>query len=229
MSYLLQDLIRVREHREEQASQAVIRARRTLREAKDAATRAEKELNDYAAWRVQEERRKLDSLMRRPLKLGEISDVRQEIGMLREREFEFVDRLTQAQAAVAQAETQLEAARQKHALATRELEKLLEHRRLWQRERDLEDERAADLEAEDFSGPRPSLFSAPGGDFERFENDLNGPGSTRGPRVVFGGSPNTDRSMARPPAELLRIGRVGRAAQLSTRAACAPRTEKPQD
>jgi type III secretion protein O len=170
MSYLLQDLVRVREHREEQAGQAVVRARRALREAKDAAARAEKELHDYAAWRVQEERRKLDSLMRRPLKLGEISDVRQEIGLLREREFEFADRLTQAQAAVAQAETQLEAARQKHAVATRELEKLLEHRRLWQRERALDDEHAADLELEDFSGPRPSLFSAPREDFAYARN-----------------------------------------------------------
>ncbi len=169
-AYLLQDLVRVRQHREEQAGQAVARARRALKEAKDALTQAEKNLTDYAAWRVQEEKRKLDALMRRILKLGELSDVRQEIALLREREFEFVDLVQQAESALAKAETHLEECRQKHAQAVRELEKLIEHRTLWQRERLLEQERSEDLELEEFSGPRLTLISFGAGDFTYARN-----------------------------------------------------------
>jgi type III secretion protein O len=158
--YLLQDLVRVRQHREEQASEAVARAVRLLKEAQAALTEAQQNLADYTVWRVQEERRKLDSVMRRVLKLGELSDVRQEIALLREREFEFVDKVTQAEAAVVKAEAHLDECRQRHAQAVRELEKLLEHRALWQRERALEQERAEDAELEDFSSPRSALTAA---------------------------------------------------------------------
>jgi hypothetical protein len=164
--YLLQDLVRVRQHREEQASEAVARARRLLKDAQARLTQAQKDLADYTVWRVQEERRRLDALMRRVLKLGELSDARQDIALLREREFEFVDQVTQAEAAVTKAETHLDECRQRHAQAVRDLEKLLEHRTLWQRERAQEMERAEDIELEEFSVPR---VAAPGngGHYER--------------------------------------------------------------
>lgn len=160
--YVLQDLVRVRQHREEQAGQAVARARRQLQEAKDALARAEKELVEYTVWRVGEERRRLDSLMRRVLKLGELSDVRQEIALLREREFEFVDRVKQAEVAVTKAEAHVDECRQKHAQAVRDLEKLLEHKTEWTREQSAAAEQAESAELEEFSAPRTSgIFPAP--------------------------------------------------------------------
>jgi len=152
--YLLEDLVRVRQHREEQAGEAVARARRLLKEAEAAHLKAQTELAEYTVWRVTEERRKLDGLMKRVLKLGEISDVRQEIALLREREFEFVDKVKQAEAAVAKAEEHLDDCRAKHVQAVHDLEKLLEHRTTWQREEALEAERQEDAEGEDFSSPR---------------------------------------------------------------------------
>jgi F0F1-type ATP synthase membrane subunit b/b' len=157
--YLLEDLVRVREHREEQASERVTRARRLLLEAEAARTHAQKALAEYTVWRVAEEQRRLNGLMRRLLKLGELSDERQEIALLREREFEFVDRVKQADAAVAKAEAHLEETRQQHAQALRELEKLLEHRSLWQREQARELERAEELELEDFTTPTARSIS----------------------------------------------------------------------
>ena len=158
--YVLQDMVRVREHREEQATQAVTRALRLLREAREAVVKKQQELNDYIAWRVQEERRLLDSLMRRLLKLGDISDVRETIALLREREFEIIDQLRLAEAAVIKAEAHLDECRQKQVKAVRELEKLLEHRRLWLQERALEQEMAEDLELEDFTSPRADRLAA---------------------------------------------------------------------
>ncbi len=153
-AYPLQDMVRVRRHREEQAGQAVARARRLLHEARAAVLKAAQELAAYAEWRVLEERRRLDGLMRRILRLGELSDVRQEIALLREREFEFVDRRKQAEAAVTAAEARLEDSRQSHALTVRELEKLVEHRTLWVLEITRAQERAEDLELEEFGAPR---------------------------------------------------------------------------
>lgn len=155
--YVLEDLVRVRQHREEQASEAVTKARRFLKEAQAAHVKAQTELAEYTVWRVTEERRKLDSLMKRVLRLGEISDVRAEIALLREREFEFVDRVKQAEAAVVRAEEHLDQCRVRHAQAVRELEKILEHKTTWQREAALETERAEDAELEDFSSPRTGL------------------------------------------------------------------------
>ena len=153
-AYPLQDMVRVREHREDQATQAVTKAQRQLKEARAALEQKQKELVDYAAWRIAEENRLLDSLMRRPLKLGEISDVRATIGTFRDRELELKDEVVQLEKNVARAEAHLEECRQRQVKAVRDLEKLVEHRSIWQRARALELEVAEDLELEDFSGPR---------------------------------------------------------------------------
>jgi type III secretion protein O len=151
-------MVRVRRHREEKASEGVAKARRVLDEARRLREKAQKALVEYAAWRVQEERRKLDGLMRRMLRLGELSDVRLEITALREREFTLVDAVKQAEAAVTAAEAALDEARRRHAEAVRELEKLIEHRSLWQTEVSREQQRIEDLELEEFS--RPSRFAS---------------------------------------------------------------------
>jgi type III secretion protein O len=163
--YELQDMVRVRQHREEQASEAVAKARRVLAEAKRLLEKAEKTLADYAVWRVEEEKRKLDGLMRRMLRLGELSDVRQEIAALREHEFTLMDAVKQAEAAVAAAQAALDEARRKHAQAVRELEKLMEHRSLWQAEVSKEQQMAEDLELEEFS--RPTRFDMAEPSYER--------------------------------------------------------------
>ena len=158
--YPLQDMVRVRAHREDQASQAVTRARRLLMEARAAVQRQQEELTAYTAWRLAEEIRQLDSLMRRLLKLGEISDVRHAISLLRDREFELQDLLRQAEGAVTKAEAHLEECRQRQVKAVRDLEKLHEHRKLWEQERAREQELAEDLELEEFTPVAGGRFAA---------------------------------------------------------------------
>jgi chromosome segregation ATPase len=158
-AYPLQDMLRVRQHREDEANQAVSRARRRLAEARAAVERKQQELKEYAAWRVAEEKRLLDSLMRRPLLVGEITDVRATIGTFRDRELELNDEVVQAEKAVLQAELHLEECRQRQVKAVRDREKLSEHRTLWLRDRALEQEMTEDLELEDFTGPRGDRFS----------------------------------------------------------------------
>jgi hypothetical protein len=161
-AYLLQDLVFVREHREEKAGKAVSMARRVVVEAEQLVARREKELEDFKVWRAAEETRLMDSIMLKPVKLGDISDMRLEIAGMREKELDYMDLLRKAEGDLDKAREALEAARRAHIKATQELEKLVEHRQLWQREQALEEERQADLELEDFISPKKNLLNLSG-------------------------------------------------------------------
>lgn len=152
--YPLHDMVFVREHREDKASKAVTAARRVVVEAEQNVLQKQKELEEYSRWRVAEEERLIMSIMRKPVKLGDITDMRLEISSMRERELALTDQLRKAEGELDRAREELEAARLAHKKATQDLEKLTEHRKLWRHEQDLEAERLADLELEDFSGPK---------------------------------------------------------------------------
>lgn len=152
--YPLQDLIFVREHREDKASKAVTMARRAVMEAEQNLAEKEKTLADYTQWRVAEEERLIQSIMRKPVKLGDITDMRLEISHMRERELDYTDQVRKAEGDLDRAREELVKAQQAYKKATQELEKLVEHRVLWQEEQNFELERLADLELEDFSGPK---------------------------------------------------------------------------
>jgi len=157
--YPLHDMVFVREHREEKASLAVKAARRLVREAELALAEKEKTLADFSVWRVVEEDRLIQSIMRRPIKLGDINDMRLEISAMRERELDYMDQVRKAEGELDRAREELEKARQVHHKAKQDLEKLIEHRTEWQREQFFESERLADLELEDFIGPKiPDLI-----------------------------------------------------------------------
>jgi hypothetical protein len=155
--YPLQDMVFVREHREDKASKAVTSARRVVQEAEKHLAAKEKELEEYSKWRVVEEERLIQSIMHRPVKLGDITDIRLEISSIRERELDFIDQVRKAEGELDRAQEELEKAKQAFKQATQDLEKLLEHRVTWQDEQNLEAERLADLELEDFSGPKTDL------------------------------------------------------------------------
>jgi flagellar biosynthesis chaperone FliJ len=152
--YPLQDMVFVREHREEKASVAVQTARRVVREAERALAEKEQALAEFSAWRIAEEERLIQSIMRRPVKLGDINDMRLEIATLRERELDYIDQVRKAEGELDRAREALEKARQAHRQAQQDLEKLIEHRTEWQRDQQEESERLADLELEDFIGPK---------------------------------------------------------------------------
>jgi len=152
--YPLHDMVFVREHREDKASKAVTAARRVVAEAEQSVKDKQKTLEEYSRWRVAEEERLIMSIMRKPVKLGDITDTRLEISALRERELDYIDQLRKAEGELDRAREDLEKARLAHKKATQDLEKLTEHRELWRHEQALEAERLADLELEDFTAPK---------------------------------------------------------------------------
>ena len=156
LRYPLQDMVFVREHREDKASKAVTRARRAVVEAEENLEARQKTLADFTQWRIPEEERLIQSIMRKPVKLGDITDLRLEISAMRERELDFMDQVHKAQGELDRARAELENARQAYKKATQDLEKLIEHRAAWKVEQNREAERQADLELEDFIGPQNS-------------------------------------------------------------------------
>ena len=150
-TYLLQDLVRVREFREDRAGKAVIRARSLVDAARLDLGKKETELSAYQKWRVEEEDRLLQSILLKKVKLGEITDLRLDIAALRERELEHIDAVKRAEGDLDKALEELERTRLAHIRATQELEKLVEHREAWKDEMRLEGERIEDLEMEEFS------------------------------------------------------------------------------
>ena len=149
-TYLLQDLVRVREFREDRAGKAVLKARSFAEEARLDLRKKEKELTSYQKWRVEEEDRLIRSIMLKKVRLGEITDLRLDIAALRERELDHIDAVKKAEGDLDRALEDLEQARLAHIRATQELEKLVEHREAWRDEMRLESERSEDLEMEEF-------------------------------------------------------------------------------
>ena len=152
--YPLQDMVFVREHRQDKASKALNAARRVVLEAEQNLSEKERAQEEYSQFRVAEEERMMQSIMRRPVKLGDITDIRLEIATMRERELDFIDQVRKAEGELDRAREDLENARLAYKKATQDTEKLVEHRVSWQHEQDLEAERLADLELEDFIGPK---------------------------------------------------------------------------
>ena len=128
----------------------VIRAKEALVNARKALAEREEELKAYKVWRIEEEDRLIQTILLKKVKVGDIHDLRLEIIALKNREFEMIDIVKQAEAAVDQAIEKLDEARKDHIKAVQELEKLLEHRKTWQEEERLENEMREDLELEDF-------------------------------------------------------------------------------
>lgn len=152
--YPLSDMVFVREHREDKASKAVNAARRVVAQAERLVQEKQRTLEEYSVWRVAEEERLILSIMNKPVKLGDITDLKLEIASMRERELALKDEVHKAEGELDRAREELEKARLTHKKATQDLEKLIEHREAWRHEQNLEAERLADLELEDFIGPK---------------------------------------------------------------------------
>lgn len=156
-AYLLQDLVRVREFREDRASKALSRAQRLVEEAKKSLQEKEKQLKTYKIWQIEEEERLIQSIMLKKVQIGDIQDLRLDIVALKDKEFELIDSVKKAEAELDRALDELKRAQKKHIETVQDLEKLLEHRETWLEEEKAENELREELELEDFVS-RP-LFS----------------------------------------------------------------------
>lgn len=169
MRYPLQDMVFVREHRQDKASKALNAARSVVLEAEKQLAERKRELADYTKFRATEEERLIQSIMRKPVKLGDLTDIRLDISTMRERELDYVDQVCKAEGELDRAKEEVVKAQQAYKRATQDTEKLIEHKISWQFEQNLEIERLADLELEDFIGPKLDRDHEPQLENHRYE------------------------------------------------------------
>ena len=148
--YPLQDLLRVRKFREDAAAQELTKAREKVKQAKVLVAQRETELTDYVKWRIAEEKRRYDEILKQSVQVKDLDSLKQEVQLLREKEFVYQDRIREAKDELKQAEKALEEATARYRQADKDVQKIEEHHEMWAQDMAKKDEMREEKELEDF-------------------------------------------------------------------------------
>ena len=107
MKYPLEDLLRVRNFREDNAANELTKRRRAVEAAEDLVKQRKRELEEYIQWRIQREEELYREVMQKPVQLKELDDLKQDIQLLREKESLYEERIREAENGVVQAKEAL--------------------------------------------------------------------------------------------------------------------------
>lgn len=158
MRYVLQDLLNVRQFREDTASQELLKARNRLAVAEQTLLDRQRELREYIAWRVAEEEKLYAQIMRREIQRKELDDLKLTIQELRDRELSFQENILKAEKAIAEAKAALQQAQAAYRDTVKAREKLDEHKAVWTDEQLKEVEFNTEKETEDFRPRDPDAL-----------------------------------------------------------------------
>ncbi|MDR2385995.1 MAG: type III secretion protein [Deltaproteobacteria bacterium] len=152
-AYPLAALISIRELREEGAKKALLAAEEALKQALAQEERAQKALDKWRQYVIEETERRWSGLLGRPTDSQGLTGFREGLSDLALREADFVEKVLQAQKVTQEKRDQLVAAREELVARRRAKEKLESHRELWLAEAAKESERQEGLELEEYSRP----------------------------------------------------------------------------
>lgn len=96
MHDVIQQIVDVKERREERAQEEVRRRRLALEDAARRVEQRRQELQDYRTWRVRREIELWDEIETRVVKLRDIEDLKTDIGLLRGREQVLAEKVVEA-------------------------------------------------------------------------------------------------------------------------------------
>lgn len=150
MKYPLEDLLRVRNFREDNAANELTKRRREVEQAEELVQQRKQELADYIQWRIKREEELYNVVMQKPVQLKDLDDLKQDIQLLREKEHLYEDRIREAEKALADARQALDDANAQYQAAVRDRQKIDEHKDLWAQETAKINEANAEKELEDF-------------------------------------------------------------------------------
>jgi type III secretion protein O len=150
MKYALQDLLRVRDFREENASREVRVKQHQLNEAIKTLEQKKKEVEEYRIWRVEKEVSLYDEIINKIVGMEKLDELKLTIARLREREAELEKEVLDAQKAKETAEKNLEKAKESYAAAVKDKKKIETHKEIWTDEMLKEADAALEKEMEDF-------------------------------------------------------------------------------
>jgi type III secretion protein O len=150
MGYPLQGLLSIREFREEAARKAVLTAELALRAALEAEKHCQRELEAYRIWRREEMERRYQAIMGREMSLKDMDDFKAGLAALADKELALEETARQAAQEVEAARLRLKETRAARLDADRARLKIVYHRDQWLAEQLKVQERAEDLELEEF-------------------------------------------------------------------------------
>ncbi len=107
MHDVIQQIVDVKERREDRAQEEVRRRRLALEDAARRVEQRRQELQDYKTWRVRREIELWDEIETRVVKLRDIEDLKTDIGLLRGREQVLAEKVAEADKARNDANTAL--------------------------------------------------------------------------------------------------------------------------
>jgi type III secretion protein O len=131
MAYILQDLLDIREMRDDSASQKLKREQNRYEQALREIEECKRELERYIEWRKGEEDGRYEGMMRKKLLVRRLEELRTEITLLREGDLVKQKKILDAESAADKARADLDAARLARQMAQKDLQKIEEHRDIW--------------------------------------------------------------------------------------------------
>lgn len=117
------DLLRIKQHREQTAANEVLRQKRRLEESAKSVEQARQDAAEYHDYRLQREISLFDEIKNRTVLLRDLENMKLRVALLREKEADMEARILEAEKQLTQVKQDLEQARQQHMEAVREQEK----------------------------------------------------------------------------------------------------------
>ncbi len=149
---MLDELLRLKVHREGKAEMSLARCRVVLVEATHRTDEAQKSLADFQRWSAEHELGLYGAMYGQLVRLRDLEHLREDVVILRVRERALSESLTKVETERAKADTAVRDSRVVHEQATRSREKFVQLVRTELEELRLESERKEDAELEDLYG-----------------------------------------------------------------------------
>jgi hypothetical protein len=155
--YPLKGLKDIRERRLNDSTNARILKAKQLDQTKLELKNKKQALEDYIAWRVEEEKRRYEKLMKGRYPVSEIQKFNASIMQLYTDELTYQEAVRKAENEVAKAQKEFDAAQEFERQSMKKLKKLESHEEIWAYNEKIYAERMADQELEDFRVPNKSI------------------------------------------------------------------------
>lgn len=153
---MLDELLKIKYLREDDAIKELAGAQKALEDKTTALAAKQRELSEYKTWRVSEENRLYEEIHKKHVVRDKVEELREQIGLLRQKDLLLEQEIAEAQQAVTEAEAALAAAEQKRLDAHKEVVKYEEYNQLVLEEERQELERREEVEMEDFLSGKPN-------------------------------------------------------------------------
>ena len=148
--YPLESLLSVRHFREEGAKRSVRYAEYAVCEAEEEVAKRKDELEAFRKWRMEEEERRYDAIMLKPMSMRQIETFKAGLANLAVQETAKEEDVRKAEKIVLDKKKALEECRAQAKQAMKNTAKITAHKDIWAEEAKKEAEHKADLEMEEF-------------------------------------------------------------------------------